>query len=317
MKHSKFQKAKKGILHTLTGVFILVGVVFSASFTHAFEIEKRSDVPVENRFVVGPVKLEREVSLGGVSEAVIEVENRTGRLETYRLSFEDFEAGATSEVSLLGSSHGNRSLKEYLSVESSEVILAHGERVRIPVLIAIPADETPGGKFGSLVVSASSGTAREGESGATIIGRVAVLFFVTVPGEITYGGGLESFELVKKSLVWGSQPIPARLVFENTGSAHVNPYGIITVRNVLGQIVSRHEIDPWFVLPGSVRTRDVVLSSPASLGWYTAQIELNRGYDDLIDRGEVSFFVISPGTVIILLAGVALALYVRRKKLTS
>ena len=66
-------------------------------------------------------------------------------------------------------------------------------------------------------------------------------------------------------------------------------------------------IDPWFVLPGSVRTRDISLQKTGMLGRYTATLEINPGYGSTTQTKRIAFYVVSPFAVlvtIVLCAGV-------------
>jgi hypothetical protein len=51
-------------------------------------------------------------------------------------------------------------------------------------------------------------------------------------------------------------------------------------------------IDPWAVLPGATRMREIDMTEPLTPGYYTAHLELNRGYEDIIDERKVRFWVL-------------------------
>jgi len=268
-------------------------------------IEKNADTPVENRFVVGPAKIEASIPAGENKEVFVDLENRTGRTQTFEVTFEDFKASvdANQTVELLGSESSATSLKSYLSVPETTYTLFHGDRVRIPVTISIPAQETAGGKFGSVVVSAFPTIETVGgevTTGAVVVGRVASLLFVTVPGEIIHSANTESFRIAKNASVFFVAPINFQIAFKNSGTTYENPYGGITIRNMFGTVVETISIDPWYVLPGATRTREVTFAQKNLFGFYTATLELNRGYENVIDTKEVSFFVFNPVTLVLL-----------------
>lgn len=268
-------------------------------------VEKHADAPVENRFVVGPTKIEANVPAGENKVVYVDLENRTGRTETFVATFEDFKASADANqtVELLGSEKGATSLKDYLSIPETSYTLFHGDRVRIPVTISIPAQETAGGKFGSVVVSAYPTTETENgevKTGAVVVGRVASLLFVTVPGEIIHSANTESFRIAKNASVFFVAPVDFQVAYKNSGTTYENPYGGITIRNMFGTVVDTVQIDPWYVLPGATRTREVTFVQKNLFGFYTATLELNRGYENVIDTKEVSFLVLNPLTLILL-----------------
>jgi hypothetical protein len=104
-------------------------------------------------------------------------------------------------------------------------------------------------------------------------------------------------------------PITFEILSENTGNAHLSPYGTIDIKNILGAVVGQVEIDPWFVMPKSVRTREVKWNSNFLLGRYTASLTLNRGYNNIVDVKNFSFFVIPWKLILIGTIGLILILW--------
>lgn len=310
------------ISNTFAKVFgiTLLSVFFMAPFgAFAFEIEHAPKASVENRFIVGPAKIEETISQGTSKTIFVEVENRTGRTENYTISFEDFVSGKNSNevVTLLGNTESETSLKNFLSVSSQSFRLGHGDRVRVPVLVSIPASEIAGGKFGSVVVTAQTAVANDNQSGAVVLGRIATLVFITVPGEVKTNGYIKSFQIAKEKKVFFGTPAMFQIAFENSGTVHLNPYGGMQVKNMFGRVVQVRAIDPWFVLPGSVRTREVEVSTAGMFGWYTATVELNHGYSDVVSQKQVTFIAISKVSILLVILVVVFAgvsVVSRRKK---
>ena len=125
-----------------------------------------------------------------------------------------------------------------------------------------------------------------------IVARVGTLFFVTVPGAVERSGETKSLSLVKGS-AWHEQgPIELAISYENTGSVHLNPYGELRVKNFFGEEVGFVELEPWFALPKSFRTREVTWDRELLFGRYVATVFINRGYDDVVDEQSVVFWVL-------------------------
>ncbi len=312
---NKIQKTNY-VLVFLTFIFL---VAVAPILSLALEVTENPQAPVEDRFAVGPAKVELLVSPGGTVVTSIEVENRTGRTGIYEFSFEDFVGGSDGNVALLGDEKSQFSLKDFVSVESSSITLKHGDRVQVPVTVSVPQGITPGGKFVSLLVSSrvSTPTDSSESSGAKVVGRVAVLFFVTIAGDVDEDGGLESFRVARDQKFVRGDEVVFQVGFENRGNVHLNPYGVITVRNIFGKKVSEIIVDPWFVLPDSFRTRDISLSTDGKFGWHRATLELNRGYENVIDTKEVKFVVFSNLQIILLFAALGGVLYLWLKKKTK
>jgi len=249
-------------------------------------------------FVVGPGRVELTVRPGETVVRDITLTNRISDNRRFELLVEDV-AGTSDggSVQLLGSERGPYTLKDYISFPGNEVLLDLGERARIPVTITIPADAEPGGRYGSVLITTvrDDGTEADESAPATrspIIARLGILFFITIPGDIERSGSMIDLTKIGNPLWYEEGPIALGISFENTGSVHLNPYGELRVKNMFGEEVGFMEIDPWFVLPKSMRTREIMWDREFLLGRYTATVALNRGYDDRVDEQTITFWVL-------------------------
>jgi len=289
--------------------FAAIFLIFSHDFTaYGFEIEKNPGVPIEKNFIVGPAKVELEVSSGASKTVTLFVENRTGRDEIFEISFEDFSASQVEgeTVKLLGNEKSKTSLKDSFFVEKKNFKLSHGDRLLLPVVVTVPGGASSGGKFGSVVVSATVAGNRVTQSSqaytaTTVLGRVATLFFVTVPGKNLSQGELISLKTKNEKKVFSESEIPFRLEYRNTGNVSLNPYGFVEVKNIWGKVVAREALDPWYALPDSVRTRDTLVRG-SFFGRYSATAQVNRGYEDIVDTQTFVFYVAPTAFVVIILA---------------
>lgn len=247
-------------------------------------------------FVVGPGKAEVVVRPGETVYKEITVTNRIDNNRSFQFHVEDMSGSAdgSEAVVLLGDQNGPYSLKDYVSVPESTITLGLGERARIPVKITMPPNAEPGGYYGAVLVSTLQ-TDEDNDGSiaqSPIIARIGTLFFITVPGETSRESSLVSFATVNNQWWFTKGPVPLGLTYENKGSIHLNPYGEVRVTNMLGNEVGYVELDPWFVLPKSIRTRDITWTSEFLLGRYTITASVNRGYDNQIDTKAIHIWVI-------------------------
>lgn len=270
-------------------------------------------------FVVGPGKI--DVSLKPGESRVVEmiVTNRTGERRIFNLTTEDMTGSTdlSKPVVLLGAERGPYSLRDYLSVPRGSFELEHNQRARIPVTIAIPPDAEPGGLYGSMLVDTVAIEADTGETTNTvpqsaIIARIGTLFFVTVEGEALRDAALIDFGTTGKQTVFGKGPVTFGILHRNNGSIHIAPYGEVRVHNMLGEEVGFVQLDPWFVLPGSERIREITWNHPFLLGRYTATAQVNRSYDDIVDVREFTFWVLPWKVLLGGFLGVFLVLFIIR-----
>jgi len=264
-----------------------------------YRVEKMSDQSVMGDFMVGPGKFELSIAPGESQEVELFIGNRMGSTRAFSLVVEDVVGSSDTEqtVVLLGNDTGPYTLKDYLQLPVTEVTLEHGQRARIPVTVSLPADTEPGGHYGSLLVSTLTRPELEDnadnvDAGTTVVSQIGTLFFVTTPGDTTTGGELKDFALVPPEYFMTSGPVHFGLLFNNTGLIHLNPYGVIEIKNMFGEIVEIVELDPWFALPQSLRLREISWPKERLFGKYTATAKVNRGYEDIVDEQSLTFFVV-------------------------
>lgn len=302
----------KTITHTLLHTTLLGALVFVLalpSSAAAYQVEQldMSNTTTKD-FVVGPGKIEVTLNPGEHKTVNVTVTNRMGDTRPFKIEIEDFTGSEdpNQTVVLLGNERGPYSLKDYLSVPETMFELKNGERATIPVTVSLPTDAEPGGLYGSVLLSTVSKTATTTASASAIVSRIGTLFFIKVPGAVKADGALSSFDTAGSERLFSSGPIDFRLLYTNNGSVHVNPYGEIHVKNMFGEEVGLVEVDPWFAMPSSLRLREVSWSREFLFGRYTAEAQINRGYDNIIDTKTVAFWVI-PWNIVL---GVCIGLFV-------
>lgn len=254
--------------------------------------------------VVRPAKVEVVMVPGEEKKIMINIGNGTPAPLRVEAFFEDIAphtqlSAVDDPVKLLGSASSISSLKDLLSIPNTSFDVLMGKEVGVPVTIRIPKDAEPGGRYGSIIFQFSS--TQRGEAGANVAleSRIAALLYVRISGEVREEGKLVAFGLFNKAKTTLSPtpsfPLRMQVAYENTGAVHVNPYGQITIRSILGK-TSVLPIDPWAVLPGATRMREIDMTEALTPGYYTAHLELNRGYKDIIDEQEVGFWVLPSKT---------------------
>lgn len=286
---------KNSFLLILTVAIALFGINFSVAL--AFQIEDLKIAPGNNDFVLGPGKTELFLDPGAKATKEFTVTNRLGKTMTFQISIEDMKGSQNLDetVVLLGAEKGPYSLKDYIKPETTEFTLNHGQRMILPVEITIPEDAEPGGLYGSLLVNAvppkAEGATEEGQAQGQIqlVTRLGALFFVRVNGEAKEEGALKDFTMQKNFYEKG--PVSFQILYENTGDVHVNPYGIVEIKNIFGRKVDEIRILPYFAMPSSLRLREAVWERGLLFGKYTASLSLNRGYKNIIDQKSITFWV--------------------------
>jgi hypothetical protein len=250
-------------------------------------------------FVVGPGKVDVTLQPGQSKTFEITVTNRTGKLHRFNITAQDAVGSqdTATPIVLLGDDRGPYSMKDFVSVPYRTFDLQHNQRARIPVTITIPPDAEPGGLYGSVLVDTVAVQSEAGDTGGTapqsaIIAKIGTLFFITIPGTVEKDGGIKEFTTVPEKTFYQGGPINFGIVYENRGSMHLVPYGELRIRNMFNEEIGYVKLDPWFVLPKSLRLREVTWTRELLFGRYTATVAINRSYDDVIDEMSYTFWVL-------------------------
>jgi hypothetical protein len=259
------------------------------------------NVPQQNDFVLEPGKVEVFLNPGESVTRTISVTNRIGRKVKFAVVVEDF-VGTTDPdrpVLLLGDDDSPNSFRRNIKPDTQEFTLDFGQRISIPITIDVPLNAQPGGFYSSVIISNQPD--KDNESASTtealarnkIISRLGVLFFVRVNGEANESGQVTDFRIGgPKKIIREEGPLSFEILFENTGSVHLVPYGTIDIKNTLRQRVAKLPVDAYFSLPKSLRYRTIDWDKKFLLGRYTADLSLNKGYGNLIDERRIAFWVI-------------------------
>lgn len=311
----------KNIIRIFLGLSIFLGAQ-SLSLVQAapYSIEKLPDKTVYNDFVVGPGKYQVDLKPGESKVVNVVVTNRLGKDRTFEIQIEDFKGSRDPEktVILLDGQQGPYSLKDYLKIASSTFTIGNADRITVPIHINIPTDAQPGGLYGSIVIgTVTTGKEQvlEGESSAgisPIVTRIGSLFFVRVAGEVKEDLVLKDFSLKNHASILGSSPVNFQILYENNGTVHENPSGSIRVQNIFGAEVAQLEVVPWFILPDSVRVREVTWSSPFLFGRYVATAEIKKGYGSVIDTAKLTFWVIPWKIIVLAFLAIAIVVFIIR-----
>jgi hypothetical protein len=299
-------------------IWVITAALFfagSAVIVSAFSIEKLN-VTEEGDFIVEPGKMEAFINPGDTITKYVTVTSRSKTRVEFSLSVEDFigSRDPNNPVLILEGERSPRSFKDHVKADTNAFGLEFGEKITIPITVTAPGTTEPGGYFIAILISnapsqlATSSSASETGAGARIVSRVGSLMFIRVNGPAEEAGQLTDFKVQGPArLLHQSQPNGFEILYENTGTVHLVPYGIIDVKNIFGKTVSTLPINAYFSLPDSVRYRQIEWASKGfRLGRYSATLNLHRGYDDLVDTKKIAFWIIPWKFILIFVVAIAI-----------
>ncbi len=205
-------------------------------------------------------------------------------------------------------------LKSWLSVDQEITFDSKGER-DVSVTIKVPKDASPGGRYGMVLFSKSSGPSQGGGSNVGVGGQVGVMILVTVNGEYSSGGSIseelksgslskdgktfDSHKIFSGGSLFKNGPIDFKFRFLNNSATHVVPKGSITVKNIFGGLVGKFDIQGKRVFPGVSRSLYGTLDKNFLFGIYKADLELTDGDGNVHNSG--TFFIGFPLKLVVLI----------------
>jgi len=279
-------------------ILVLAFLPINTAFVKAANIEDLQGIPVAGDYSISPGKTELNLDPGQSAIKSLTVTNRYGKDMVFSIEIEDFTGSRVpgENIKLLGNEKGPYSLKDFLHPEMNSFVLRHGQKITLPVSISVPADAQPGGLYGSVIVTAvpvvkgEDGKDQVVSGNVAVVTRLASLYFVRVSGPVKEDGSLKEFLVSNKVSFKPDLKFSAK--FENNGNVYLNPYGVVEIHNLIGDKIDEIKLDPYFVMPDSMRIKDLSLKRSFMFGMYTAKIFLNRGYGNVVDEQSVSFWVL-------------------------
>ena len=297
---------RSAIIRSLAITFGVITLLSSPSAALALQIFDTNQ-PLRGDFVLEPAKVELE-SVPGQSQVVdLRITNRDKSTRTFTVSTED-TAGSqdpATPIVLLGDKKGPWTLRDYLNPETLTFTLKAGQQMILPVTVDVPADAEPGGRYASVIISNEA--LHGGAGGSNTVARLTALFFVRIPGAANTAGAVDRFLVsAAHGVFFDPSSIPFDLYFRNTGDVHLDPEGHIAISNIYGMNVGDIRINPFFVMPQSLRYRQVVWTHQFLIGRYSATLTLNRGFASSSDVRVVTFWVLPWQPIAILLVALGL-----------
>ena len=289
-------------------------------FVLAVLIVPMAAIQPASALTISPVIIEFDVNPGETVVGTIKLKNESQNQETYYAQVQDFVAGDEAGTPSFIGKAKTRSLVDWTSFDKKNITLGEGDSDLVIYRIHVPKDASPGGYFGGLLFSSS----QVGAEGVGAVAMTGPLVLLRVAGNIVERGNLISYDVQPDSST--SLPVDFTMNFQNTGTVHLKPAGVIRVTNMFGSTVSNIPVNAnqGNVLPNSSRvfkakwqktelpenTSELVQEwKNFGFGPYTATLIMNYGETNEVVSAETSFWIMPWMLVIlfiILLAALAL-----------
>jgi hypothetical protein len=300
-------------------IFLSATVIFisgvATSSIKASEIRQYQGGDLIKSLILTPAKTELQMEPGQQLTKEIRVINGTGQNLKIDVKVEDTEGSSNPEqtIVLMGDKQGHYSLKDWIKPEIASFDLKPREEMLFNIKISAPANAEPGGYYGAVVVSA---VGAEDNNSVKFVSGLGSLFFLRIAGSVKESGFVSNFKV--------AAGLPARFqfVYQNQGNVYLTPYGYISVKNIFGREKGFMEIAPYFVMPNSTRAGEKIWQGNCFLSICRAELFLNRGYQNIVDKKELIFCTGRTEGIIVLvvvallsiLAAAIFLIFLRRKQ---
>ena len=236
---------------------------------------------------INPVKVSHTIKPGESISGEIMLTNASDSAIKVEVTIEDFvPAAGSTNVQFVGRAEGVTTVRDWITLDVPDSFVFEKNQSRsIPYTIKAPSDAEPGGHFGVTFFKATD----VNQQGQLKVGtRVGVLVFITVPGNQLQKGKVLDFtapKFVQKG------PVPFSIKFENTGTVHFEPKGVITITNIFGKEVGVVQVAGQTVLPTGVRELAVAWDvSGFLLGRYAAELNIVDGEGNELTADRIAFY---------------------------
>jgi len=281
-------------------IVIATGLIFGMlTYTYAQEGTRG--------LTISPLTFEFNANPGDNLENKIKVSNPTKSTISVKMEIEDFTAyGELGEVRVQEQEDETYSLKKWVKTSPSEFTLKPGEGRFITFAIGIPKNAEPGGKYGSVLATITGAVGAE-ESGVAIAQKVGALVLLSVSGEIKEELNIKEFSAPKFS---ERGPITFTIRFENTGTIHERPRGLVTITNIFNQEIANVEFPQQNVIPGAIRRVEAEWNEHWLWGGrYTANLVASYGSQNITISGITTFWAFPWKIGLVILVVLALMIY--------
>ena len=272
-------------------------------------------LPVTNDFLVSPANKELLVVPGESASFDLRITNRTGVRARFLMGTEDLNAKSYSDEFSddSASAPALTSLTPYIKSTKSEVYLEHGESVELPIAVSLPSYINEPSLYGLLTVTA--GTDKdvvESATGARVLSRIGVPILVRTNDERVGSGSLLNFGTADGSRYFAGAEVPLKISYENEGDVHLRPSGQITLRNFFGAVAGKIAVEPWYILPGTTRSRVVTVQTGQHFGYYTATLVMTSGDAANVSSATTGFWIFPKGVILVLVIAIGVLIFMVR-----
>ena len=243
-----------------------------------------------------PPRLEIKGEPGTTVQELVKFRNESDTEQAIQIITQDFivEDTAGTPVFVESETSGRWSLASWMSIKPNKVLVAPKTSRSFSLIIDIPKDALPGGHYAGVIYTPAEysqiGQFSAPQTGALgTAGNVGTLVYLTVAGPVTENAIIKRFSTPKFS-EYG--PIPFTTEIANNSDIHIQPQGVIKIKNMLDKEVVNLKLDPRNIFPGASYVYENVWNKQWLFGRYKASLDAGYGTGQVVSA--IIFFWVIP-----------------------
>ena len=270
-------------------------------------------------FIIIPPKLELTAEPGEVIQGAIRLQNQTEGEVTLSVGMSDFivrDMSGTVEL-VDPETAGEWALSQWLTFSPTTLTIPPGEQGSVSVIISVPEDALPGGRYASIYFS-EPGVVWEERAITGVATEIRSLVLLRIAGPITEEAIVRRFQAPRFS-EYG--PISFITELANLGNFHIRPVGAIAIKNVLGKTVVNMDLQERNIFPEASQLYTNTWDKKWLFGRYKATLTATYGEQSLPLTATI-FFWVWPwkitlaviGIIVLIIFLIFLLKYIKKRK---
>src|SRR5688572_15929069 len=206
-----------------------------------------ASVPSQQKsgLAISPPTFELSANAGDVLKNSLRVDNISGEPLEVTVDVRNFTALGEDGGISLSEEEGAYSLASWISVTPEKVTIQAGESQVFNYTIDVPANASPGGRFGSIIFKTALKPVT-GQSGVAVGQEIGSLLLLKIAGQVTEKAEIAGFGA--KSGINERGPVDFDIRVKNSGNVQIKPKGTVTISNIFGKKVATTPVDGKNVL---------------------------------------------------------------------
>lgn len=269
-----------------------------------------------------PPRLGEDFSLkakpGQTIQTTVRVKNSSTQPQTFKSIVEDFIIGEDGKepIPVQEETSSQWSLAKWMTITPPINTLQPNQSATINVLIEVPADALPGGRYAMIMHEPTVSDSLGSGASAGVSQRVGTLVYFLVEGDVHEEAYIRD---VQAKGFFENGPIPFSFKIENRSDIHIRPNVEVEITNMLGQKSGSITLEPQNIFPYTERQYASQWTRQWGFGKYTATITANYGNSGKVVTGIFSFWLIPLKLILSIIFGLStlIAAFVLFKKKMS